>query len=247
MDIWKYYGITHRNHLLCNPTSKGKLEEFVSVLPLISEARVLDIACGKGEQLVRVVKRLNATGVGVDISPYETKEARQRVEQNNLQDQIEINEGDGGKFTAPPHSFSLAMCIGASWIWDGYSGTIEALKKFVPSGGLIAIGEPFKLKEPDPEYVAIEPGFVNNMVWHHENVAIAQRAGLTHLYSVVSDQDDWDRYEGLNMLSAETYAVENPDDPDVPELLKRQRLRNEIYLKWRRDTVNWAIYLFRAP
>lgn len=247
MNTWKYYGITHRNHLVCNPTSEAKLAEFVGILPLDTNAHVLDIACGKGEQLVRVVKRHNATGVGVDISPYEVEEARLRVAQNNLQDRIEIIEGDGGNFTAAPNTFSLAMCIGASWIRDGYFGTIEALKSWVQPGGLIAIGEPFKLKEPDAEFVAVEPGLATNLVWHHENVAVAQRAGLIHLYSMVSNQDDWDRYESLNMLSAESYAVENPDDPDIEELLDRRRRDNKIYLKWGRDTINWAIYLFRAP
>ena len=247
MHIWKYYGVTHRDHLICNPTSEAKLDELVELLPLKSGARILDIACGKGEQLLRIARRHDANGVGVDISPYEVREANRRITAGSLEGQVEIIEGDGAKFSVLPNSFDLAMCLGASWIWDGYRGTIEALKGFVRPGGLVAIGEPFKLKEPDAGYVEAAPGFAENLVTHAENVATAQQAGLTPLYNLVSNQDDWDRYEGQRMLSAEMYAAENPDDPDVRELLERQRRGNGTFLKWGRDTTNWAIYLFKAP
>ena len=247
MDIWKYFAVTHRNHTVCNPTSTAKLDELVDLVPLQSGARVLDIACGKAELLLRIAQRYNATGVGVDISPYEVEEAKLRVAARELQDRIEIVKADGAEYAAAPGSFDMAMCIGATWVWDGYSGTIEALKKIVVPGGLIAIGEPFRMKQPDPDYIAAEPAFVPTLVTHAENVAIAQDAGLTLLYALVSHQDDWDRYEGLQTLAAELYASEHPDDPDVPELLKRRREGDAVYLKWGRDTLNWAIYLLRAP
>ena len=247
MDRWKYYGVTHRNHLVCNPTSEAKLDELVSLIPLKPGARVLDIACGKAELLLRIAQRHDASGVGVDISPYEIEEANRRATARQLDDRVEIVNGDGAEYDAAPDSFDLAMCIGATWVWNGYLGTIEALKKIVVPGGLIAIGEPFKMKEPDAGYIAAEPDFVPTLVTHAENVAIAQSAGLTPLYITVSNQDDWDRYEGLQMLAGETYAEENPDDPDVPELLKRRHENDDVYLKWGRDTLNWAIYLFRKP
>ena len=248
MDIWKYYGITHRNHLVCNPTSEAKIDELVGLLPLNPAARVLDIACGKAELLLRIARHHGiSAGVGVDISPYEVEEARGRVTARQLEDRVEIVNLDGAKYEAEPGSFDLVMCIGATWVWQGYSGTIEALKKIIAPGGLIAIGEPFKLKEPDPGYVAAEPDFAQSMVSHAENVALAQQAGLTLLYAMASNVDDWDRYEGLQTLAAETYAEENPGDPDVPELLEKRHTNDDIYLKWGRDTTNWAIYLFRAP
>jgi SAM-dependent methyltransferase len=247
LNIWKYYGITHRDHLILNPTSEAKTDEFVGLLPLKSEARVLDIACGKAEQLLRIIEKHSATGIGIDISPYEIKEANRRAASRGLQDKIELIEGDGAKYSTEPGSFDLTMCLGATWVWNGYLGTIEALKKIVKPGGLIAIGEPFKLKEPESGYIEAEPDIAPNLVNHAENIEIAKRAGLTLLYAIVSDLNDWDRYEGLRLRAAELYSEENPNDPDVPEILKRQRAEYETYLKYGRDTVNWAIYLFRVP
>jgi len=40
------------------------------LLDLPRGARALDIACGKGELLVRLAERHATRGVGVDLSPY---------------------------------------------------------------------------------------------------------------------------------------------------------------------------------
>jgi len=247
MDIWKYYAVTHADHLVCNPTSETKIDELVNLLPLQSGARVLDIACGKAEILIRIVDSHGASGVGVDISPYETDVARQRVAEHRLEDRVKIVQMGGADYDAAAGSFDMTLCIGATWVWDGYLGTIEALKKIVNPGGLIAIGEPFKMREPSAEYENADPGLVANLVTHAENVAIAVNAGLTPLYAIASNQDDWDRYEGLQWRAGEAYAIENPDDPDLPELLERIRENRTVYLRHARDTLNWAIYLFRAP
>jgi SAM-dependent methyltransferase len=76
MDRWKFYDITHRDHLICNPTSVAKLDELIGLLDLGPKPRALDIASGKGEFIVRVAERFGGPsgagfrGVAVDISPY---------------------------------------------------------------------------------------------------------------------------------------------------------------------------------
>lgn len=247
MDHWKYFGITHRNHLVCNPMSSEKLNELVELFALKPGARVLDIACGKAELLLRIAERYDAFGVGVDLSPYEVAEASRRAGSRGLAERVEIVHADGAAYEAPPSSFDLAMCIGATWVWGGYRGTIDALTHLAVPGGLVAIGEPFKLREPSPEYAAAEPGLVSTLVTHADNVQVGVEAGLTPLYTVVSSQDDWDRYEGLQWLAAENYAIEHPDDPDLPALLERARHQRDLYLRHQRDTLSWAIYLFRGP
>ena len=74
---------------------------------------------------------------------------------------------------------------------------------------------------------------------------LAQELGLTLVYTLVSNQDDWDRYEGLQWYAADKWARENPDDPDVEALLKRIGENREYYLRWGRETFGWAIYLFK--
>ena len=53
--------------------------------------------------------------------------------------------------------------------------------------------------------------------------------------------------DGKYSRSIERYAGEQPDDPDVPEMLKRSRRWRDSYLRWGRDTLGFGVYLFHRP
>jgi SAM-dependent methyltransferase len=246
MDVRKYYSVTHRYHVVCNPMSIAKLDELIELLKLTPGSAVLDIACGKGELLTRLAERYGISGVGVDISRYFVADARQKLQDRVPGTEIEVLNMDGADYT-PNRLFDLAMCVGASWIYKGYRGTLHALKSMTRPGGLILVGEPFWLKEPDDAYLAAE-NLTRDMVGtHYGNVLAGEEEGLSTLYATVSSPDDWDRYEALQWYAAGKYAGDNPDDPDVPEILARAAKGRKSYLQWGRDTLGWAMYLFRNP
>ena len=248
MDIWKYYDITHRLHQIMNPMSVAKLDELVDVIGLKPGTKVVDIACGKGEMLVRLAERYGVSGVGVDKSPFCIadceKKARERVPDAALRFVL----CDGADYRPELSGLSdLAMCIGASWVFGGHRATLRALAAMTGAGGLVLVGEPFWPGEPDEAYLAAGDLEKEAYSTHHGNVTIGEEEGLVPLYTVVSSQDDWDRYETLQWRAADEYASGHPDDPDVPELLRRVAHDRETYLKWGRDSLNWALYLFRKP
>ena len=80
---------------------------------------------------------------------------------------------------------------------------------------------------------------------HYGNVQAGKELGLRLEYTLVSSEDDWDRYEGLQWYAAGEWARENAEDPDVSEVLEWVRKNKEAYLRWGRDTLGWAIYVFR--
>jgi hypothetical protein len=112
-------------------------------------------------------------------------------------------------------------------------------------GGLILVGEPFWIREPDEAYLAAQNYTRDMFGTHYENVIVGEDEGLFPLYTLVSNQDDWDRYETLKWYAAEKYAGKNPDDNDAREVLNRISHERTSYLRWARDTVGWSLYLFR--
>src|SRR5512142_436520 len=116
MDMWKFFNITHREHILCNPMSLEKLEQLIALLPLRPGARVLDIATGKGEFLIRLAERHpQITGIGVDSSPFCIAEVRKKHRERVPDVRLHFLEMDGAKYVPEAlESFDLAACIGAS-------------------------------------------------------------------------------------------------------------------------------------
>lgn len=247
MDVWRYYAITHADHVVCNPTSPERLDELVALLELPANAVVWEAAPGKGELLVRLVERYGVIATGVDLSPYEIAVARERAEARVADLRIDLIEGDAAAHTPPPGSVDLTICLGASWIWEGHRGTVGALREVTRAGGLVLVGEPYWKREPEAEYLTIAELDAASISTLAGNVEIAREEGLTLLYAMPSTDTEWDGYEFTQLRAAERFADAHPDDPDVPELLARVRREIDAYMRWGRDTLGWCIYLFRAP
>lgn len=228
------------------PMSIEKLEQLITLLPLKPGARVLDIAAGKGEFLIRLAEQHpKIIGTGIDFSPYHIADARKKHQERVPDVKLHLLEMDGAKYVSETlESFDLAACIGASWIYGGHRGTLSALIRMAAPGGWIVVGEPYWRHEPEKEYFEAIGVARNDYGTHYQNVDTGRELGLEAVYTLVSNQDDWDRYEGLQWYAAETWASDHPDDPDVESVLKRVREGKRAYLRWGRETLGWAIYLF---
>jgi SAM-dependent methyltransferase len=247
MDTWKFYDITHREHVVCNPTSEEKLARLVELLRLPAGAQVVDIACGKGEFLIRLAEAYGARGAGVDISAFHIADAERRLKARVPSAGITFAQMDGADFEPDePHSLDMASCIGASWVFGGHADTLDALTGMVKPGGWVIVGEPYWLQEPAEDYLEALGMARDDFGSHSSNAESGEQRGLDLVHTIVSSQDDWDRYEGLQWYATEEYARNHPDDPDLAELAERVSKARAAYLRSGRDTLGWAIYMFRS-
>ncbi|GAI84820.1 unnamed protein product, partial [marine sediment metagenome] len=173
--------------------STAKINELIELLKLDPEAEVLDVACGKGEMLALLAERYGVSGVGVDISPFCVADTKQKLRERVPNTRIEILNMDGADYKSDK-LFDLTMCIGASWIYKGHQGTLRALKSMTKAGGLIIVGEPFWIKEPEEAYLVADGHQRDEFGTHYTNVLAGKEEDLLPLYTVVSSQDDWDRF-----------------------------------------------------
>ncbi len=246
MDMWKFYDIIHHHHVICNPSSEVKLGYLVEELRLPAGARVIDIACGKGEFLIRLAEARGVNCLGIDLSPFFIAEARKRLEARAPEAEVTFMEMDGAEFEPKePHSFAMASCLGGSWIYGGHAGTLEALTRLVAPGGWVVTGEPYWLREPCEEYIKALGLPKEAFGTHIGNIEAGEERGLELVHTIVSNADDWDRYEGLQWSAMGEYARSHPEDPDLPEIMRRAGEDKATYLRWGRDTLGWAIYVFR--
>jgi len=246
VDKWKFFDITHREHIVCNPTSIEKLEQLVTLVRLKRDAHVLEIATGKGEFIIRLAEQYGIEGVGVDLSPYCIADAKRKHQKRAPDARLIFLEKDGADYAPEkPESLDLVACIGASWIYGGHRGTLKALEAMAAQESWIVVGEPYWRQEPQREYLEAIGEERHSFGTHNENVEAGHEFGLEVAYTLVTSQDDWDRYEGLQWYAAEEWATGHANDPDVEEVLKRVREGKAAYLRWGRETLGWAIYVFK--
>jgi SAM-dependent methyltransferase len=247
MNLQKFSALAHRDHDYCNPLSPTKIERLLDLLPLDESSRVLDLGCGRAELALRIIERFGSTVLAIDNSSYMLDAARERAEWTGALGKLHLDGMDIRDFQADPETFHLTVMLGAGGIPGGMPGICRQLKTWTRSGGYVLIGEGYWLRRPSSEYLAILGGPDAQFLDHRGNVQAGVEAGLVPMHAVTASADEWDEYEWRYCRSVERYVREQPDDPDARWMLERSRRWRDAYLKWGRDTLGFAAYLFYRP
>jgi SAM-dependent methyltransferase len=233
-----YFAVAERDHEIQNPTSPAKIRLLGERLRLGPASEVLDLACGKAGPAVLLAREFGCRILGIERAEEFAADARERVAKAGLEELIEIVVGDAKNVELA--GFDVAMCLGASFVWDGLEGTLAALTPAAKSGGHVVVGEPYWGTWPLPEGVD-DQGFVSLAATVDRFAA----AGLRLQTLIDSSTDDWDRYESLHWRALEEWLVANPDDEDAAEIRRRHEANRDEYLHGGRELLGWAIFAAR--
>jgi SAM-dependent methyltransferase len=235
-----FFDVAERDHELQNPTSPEKIQLLGRRLRLGPDSRVLDLACGKAGPALLLAASFGCRVLGVERAPEFAAEARVRVEAAGVADRIEIVEGDAAAFPLESEAWDAALCLGASFVWQGLDGTLAALAPAVKPGGHVVVGEPFWRSWPLPEGVD-DDGYLPL----RETVARFEAAGVPLVTLIASSEDDWDTYESLHWRALEDWLSDHPRDPDTVAIRERHEAQRDHYLRHQRALLGWAIFVGR--
>lgn len=236
--------IAHHYHTYCSPLNSQRVKDLIELLCLPRDARVLDAGCGKGELLIRIAERYRVHGVGYDLAVRLISAGRRRAMQITPE-LVDLRVGDVRQYEVPPHSLALAICVGSTHIYGGFCATLEALKPLLLPGGYILAGDLFWAQDPAPEFLA-HLGTTRNVTTDYAGlVQCGIDHGLVPLYCATSSRADWEHYEWLYIYALERYAAEHPSDPLCNAVQAQARRVRERYLRWGRETLGFALCLFR--
>jgi SAM-dependent methyltransferase len=242
--IPRYYVVAEREHEIQNPTSREKLLLLGRRLDLGAGTRVLDIASGRGGPAVLLAKEFGCTVHGIEVAPEFHAAAVERAEREGVADRVTFELGNAAEASLGRDEYDIAICLGASFVWGGLAGTLDALEPVVRSGGHVAVGEPYWKRLPLPaDYEDREDPFTSL----EGTVAIFESADLVAVSLIASSDDDWDRYETLHWRAVERWLAENADDPDARGVRAMHERAKRTYLRHGRDYLGWAIFVGWKP
>jgi hypothetical protein len=244
-----WYAVVESRHELQNPTSAEKILLLGEQLGLDGTSRVLDIAGGRGGPALLLAREFGCRITSVELSAEFAAVARARALEAGLAPLIEVVESDAKDFPIEEGAYDAALCLGASFAFDGLVPTVEALARAVGRGRPIAVGEPFWREWPLPADVPVSDAAIGaeDFVPLPLTVERFESAGVEVVSLIASSQDDWDRYESLHWLTLDEWLAANPDHPQAEEFRARGRQSRDRYLRWRRDLLDWAIFVCRVP
>ena len=122
-----FYAVVEREHELQNPTSPEKIRLLGERLRLGPESRILDIASGRGGPAILLAATFGCRITCVEASEEFHAAALARVREAALEELIGSVHADARTFRLEPSDYDAALCLGASFVWGGLEGTLEAL------------------------------------------------------------------------------------------------------------------------
>ncbi|MGE4294065.1 MAG: cyclopropane-fatty-acyl-phospholipid synthase family protein [Desulfovibrio sp.] len=247
MDIPRIFTISESAHRIHNPFTPEKLATLGAALRMESGARVLDLGSGSGEMLCTWARDYGITGVGIDLSPLFTGQAKLRAEELGVTKQVKFLHGDAAGHIAD-EKVDVASCLGATWIGGGVAGTIALLAKSLRSEGILLIGEPYWLRVPPTEEVArgCLANSINDFLLLPELLASFGDLGYDVVEMVLADQDGWDRYEAAKWLTMRRWLKANPDDDFAKDVRTQLTSEPTRYAAYTREYLGWGVFALMA-
>ena len=214
------------------PLSEKRAAALVAALPIAPAHHVLDLGCGWGELLLRILAAHPATtGTGVDTSREALDRGAFRAAQQGLHERVEFVEADAATFV---DLADIVVSVAVSQAWGGPAGALQWLHACVTPGGRVLYGDAFWASPPSP--LALEA--LGELPTHDELCQAAAAAGFRIDQDETSTLEEWDVFE-----ESWRAGLEAAGEPEAATFAaKRRREYEDGY----RATIGFA-WLVLAP
>jgi len=246
---FRFTTLAHAKRTLLGPLSPQSVDALLSGItiqrPPLARARVLDVGCGKGEILLRAMRRFGATGTGIEPNPAFAAEVRARARGLGIESDLVLHETPVAEAPLDGATFDLGICTGSAHAFGDTPDALAALARLVPKGGWSLFGTGFWEQPPAEEYLSAFGGSADELRPLEVTLALPAEAGWTVLSYHESTPFEWDEYEGSYAASVREWLAANPSDPEAEPFRQRIETWNTAYDRWGRDTMGFVTAVMR--
>lgn len=218
-----------------SPLSEERAERMIRRLAANGPSSVLDIGCGWGQFMMRVLDAVpGAAGVGVDVNGEDLARGRREAEARGLSGRVEFLEKSARDADLGPAD--LVLCMGSSQALGSTSEeALGALRGLVSDGGRVLIGEGFWERTPTPEELA--GMWPDASASDHHDLAtlldLAVAAGFRPEWTETANRDEWEEFESGYQADAEVWLARNPEHPAAAETRERLDRHRASWMTYR--------------
>ncbi|MFJ5729097.1 SAM-dependent methyltransferase [Streptomyces paradoxus] len=226
----------HRTRLTFHgPLSETRADALVQRLTRHRPTSVLDIGCGSGELMLRVLAAApEATGTGIDLDTDDLARGRKAAADRGLASRARFVEESATATTHGPAD--LVLCAGSSQaLGDRLPDALRELRRLVTDHGRVLLGEGFWERTPTPgELSRMWP---DAAATDHPDLAtligMTVDAGFRPEWTETASLDEWEEFESGYLADTEVWLAEHPDDPLAAETRERVDRHRARWLTYR--------------
>jgi cyclopropane fatty-acyl-phospholipid synthase-like methyltransferase len=222
------------------PLSEARADNLVQRLTRTNPTSVLDIGCGWGELMLRVLAAApDATGVGIDLNAEDLARGRHNAEARGLAQRAAFVEESAIGTTRGPAD--LVLCVGASQALstteppEHTTEALRALRSLVTDNGRVLLGEGFWQRTPTPtELKGMWPQA--SAADHHDLATLldlAVAAGFRPEWTETANLDEWEKFESAYQADVEVWLAQHPDHPLAAETRERLDRHRAQWMSYR--------------
>ncbi|MBN2046070.1 MAG: class I SAM-dependent methyltransferase [Anaerolineales bacterium] len=168
-------------------------ELLVDLCRINQDSYVLDVGCGAGVTACFLASKTGCKVMGIDIHPGMVEKSRQRVEREQLVDQVEFRVADVQKLPFSDDTFDAVISESVTAFPKDKALAVREYVRVTKPGGYIGLNESTWLKYPPTqamiEWVSQDVGATVEPLQSHQWQELLSNAGLTDLVSNVSCVD----------------------------------------------------------
>jgi len=210
-------GPTYYGYLTFNsPLSDQRADALARRLTACAPATVLDIGCGWGELLLRILAAApGARGRGIDTDRRVLDRGRDAAAARGLGERVDLTAAPGAEAGEPA---DLVLCVGSTHaLADELGPALAALRRLVTPGGRLLLGEGFWAERGPVDRTRVWEDILA-MPDLGGLVDAAVAAGFRPLHVETANTDEWDAFESGYLADSEEWLLTHGDHPRAEEV-----------------------------
>jgi SAM-dependent methyltransferase len=230
-----------------SPLSAERARRLVAELAARTPATVIDLGCGWGELLLRIVAAVpGAHGIGIDLYQPDIERGRANAAARGLSDRVRFIEGPAEQNLS---AADVVINVGAFHAFGGLVDALRALRPLINPGGRLLFGAEFWEQIPTAErLVHMSPGTSADDCTDLAGLVDQIRdEGFRPMSIETATRGEWEEFESGLAADLEEWLLLNPDHPDAAKVRDRLDAQRDVWLRGHRDIMGFAYLTLAVP